>query len=1031
MSKMTNKWAVAAVTALLLLGAQSFGQDESPANLLAEQYLALAKLLSAKEYDKAFSESKKLIERAPHFDGAYSKFVDAAQKLGQLELAESYFYDSIKQTPPNPRAYYGLALIQRNRKLPEQVIENAQQCLALLPSFTPAYSLLVNTYSGQKKQAEAEVYLRSMTKISTVAFYGLGRLYYLQEKWAESKAALEQAPDLYDPRLLIGLLYLRDASYAEALQIFQSLLPGTATELDHRLYIQLYLGFTYAELGDNEESVKALEDAYHLAKELSNISMQEECLLKFGHTYQRQAKYDLALRHWLDGLSLARASRDKQNVGVFLGNIGLYYRRIGNSAQAIDYYRQAIQFAQESKRPESQATFLTNLGVVHAELNAYPEAKNCFDRAIEITRQLRNPALESAALSELANLYFKQKDYQAALRTQSEALQLAHKVQSPLRQGNSLNSLGALHFRMSNWQEARRSYEEALELSAKFDMPQVLWQAHSGLAAVYDQQGERGKAQDHYRQAIAAMENIRALLGGADEKAGYFQDKVEVHKKLIAALLKPVGNGFERSGAEEAFHIAERARARALADLLAEAAANLEQTLSPGLQQSKQSLDQRIIELNKQLLKERTAATEKQNRARLVELEKKQGDVDKELAAWVQEVRQQNPSFADLKYPEPLNLPEAQRLLDDRTILLSYVLGEDASYLFAVGRQQYQVARLPAAAARLRGQVTELLGAIKGQDARLERRLASTLYSELLGPVDELKLWQGKKHVIIVADDALHRLPFEVLLQPDTKQYLVERLAISYAPSVTVLASLQRERRALADQQDFLAFANPVYEERGAAQDNSVIAGVLRGTGDGQQWRLKSLRNSRKEAEEIAKLFAPQKATVLLGAEASEEAVKTRPDVSASRVLHFSAHGLVNEDLPRFSSVVLSLPQRETKTASGEDGFLSAYEIFNLKLNAELVTLSACDTGLGKEVKGEGLMSLVRAFMYAGSQSVLATLWKVDDESAANLMIDFYWHWQQGKLTKAEALRQAQIKAIRMGSAPKFWAPFALIGRAD
>lgn len=193
---------------------------------------------------------------------------------------------------------------------------------------------------------------------------------------------------------------------------------------------------------------------------------------------------------------------------------------------------------------------------------------------------------------------------------------------------------------------------------------------------------------------------------------------------------------------------------------------------------------------------------------------------------------------------------------------------------------------------------------------------------------------------------------------------------------------------------------------------------------------IQSTAAQQNEAESIARLFPAEQADVFQGTQATEENAKAAGRLAKYRILHFAAHGLINQHRPRFSGIVLTLPRNSRQAANAvEDGILQAYEIFNLKLNADLVVLSACETGLGKEVNGEGMMSLIRAFIYAGTPSVAASLWNVDDEKSADLMIRFYTHLQSGK-SKAEALRQAQLEMIQKSGAPYFWAPFVLVGRA-
>jgi len=229
-----------------------------------------------------------------------------------------------------------------------------------------------------------------------------------------------------------------------------------------------------------------------------------------------------------------------------------------------------------------------------------------------------------------------------------------------------------------------------LTISATFGYQTPVWRA------AYEKLGELDKAREHYQRAIAVMEDVRARLGGEEEKAGFFQDKIEVYKKLIGLLLDPRLKD-AKFNAAEAFHYTERARARAFLDLLAEARVNVEQN-APDLAQRQQALQQRISQLTTQLIKERSQETSKQDQARIAKLEKRPRQADVELRDWLRELKRRNPRYAALQYPEPVTLAETQRLLDDKTILLSYSLAEPQSFLFAVSRDDVQVKRLPSAA---------------------------------------------------------------------------------------------------------------------------------------------------------------------------------------------------------------------------------------------------------------------------------------------------------------------------------------------
>jgi CHAT domain-containing protein len=327
---------------------------------------------------------------------------------------------------------------------------------------------------------------------------------------------------------------------------------------------------------------------------------------------------------------------------------------------------------------------------------------------------------------------------------------------------------------------------------------------------------------------------------------------------------------------------------------------------------------------------------------------------------------------------------------------------------------------------------------------------ARWLYDELIQPA--LKLSAGKKEVVVVADGILHYLPFEVLLRPDGEAqsqadmtrlpYLVTEHAISYVSSASVLLGLQNQRNQQRSlPKGFIAYADAAYETTEQRTGERASSAVRGGIDDGSLTRLERLKHSRREVEGIAQLYPRQSADLFLGEQATEENVKAKGRLSDYATIHFAVHGLMNERKPQFSGLVLNLPRaaENGKTSSNsdsadavEDGLLQVYEIFNLTLNADLVVLSACETGLGKEDRGEGLVGLTRAFLYAGSPSVVVSLWKVTDASTAELMIRFHQHLREQAVGKAEALRRTQLELIRQPrySHPYYWAPFVLVGKS-
>lgn len=1041
--------AVALLTALLLFSAMARAQEPAEDQLLRTRYLSLLKLMGAGQYERAFSESQKLIDEAPHFGRAYDKLVETASATHRLEQARTYLESLLTSSPPNPKAYYGLALMHQWRKEPAAAAANARHCIEAAPEFAPAYSVLVDSYLEMKQPEEAESHLKSITQNKgelAAPYYGLGYLYYMRGKWQEGISVLDKAivlaPTAIEARQIKALIYYYTQHYKEALEITEALTESAKSQadLERLLEATVNTGIYHRILGNYAQAATQLKEALATAEELGNRLVQDVCLSNLSGVYLLQDDYSQAFDYAQRWLTMARARGDQGSEGRALGGIGAVYRAFGDLAQAQTFYQQSLSLARKAGDRENTTSMLSDLGNVSIELkDKDDQAQAAFQESIQIARQIKNRTLERDALAGQSYFHFTTGNYPAALAAQAQALQLARDISSPIREGTSLNALGFIQLRLSDIQAASRSFQDGLAIGAGIQAPSIVWQARVGLAVICERQGAIDQAREHYLKAVEALERVRTRLGPEEERAGFFQDKVKVYKDLVAVLMRLHAKDATKYYDAEAFHFSERGRARAFLDLLGEAR-NVGQEIDPDLSKRQEEIQAGISNLNRQLIKEWSKKPDEQDMRKVKELEEALGKADAEHVNWLRELRRRNPRYADLKYPDPLKLEQAQRTLDNQLLILSYSLGEQESFLFAVSHNGHMVAPLKASSAEIRVRVKKLIAAMTDRNnpsVDEYRRQAARLYQLLIRPAG--KMLVGKRELIIIADDALHRLPFEALLgSPSAKAaaitssnprrwpYLVGQFAISYAPSVSAWASLKDyHKETSAPQKAFIAYADPNYNRQGQRPNDPIIASVTRGVG-GAQLKLARLPYSRYEVEEIARLFGEGEAKLYLDDEASEENVKAEGRLSRYRIVHFSVHGLINKTHPRLSGIMLA-------PSKAGDGLLSAYEIFNLKLNAELVTLSACETGLGKEVKGEGIMGLMRAFMYAGTPSVMVTLWKVDDKSAADLMIGFYKYWQgggKGKLSKAEALRRAQLDAIKQGSLPYYWAPFILVGKS-
>jgi len=591
-----------------------------------------------------------------------------------------------------------------------------------------------------------------------------------------------------------------------------------------------------------------------------------------------------------------------------------------------------------------------------------------------------------------------------------------------------------------------------------------------------------------YRDALATIEGIREGSLSADEsRSTFLATTKDVYDEAVGALAEralmaatpgqPLA-GAALADAAEAFKIVEQSRARSLLDMLGESNINITEGVPADLLQRKQDNLNRQQEIAQEL--SGLGGTEESKKKSNSELETELANLSTEYDSIENQIRAASPRYSSLTLPQPLTLSEVQaQVLDDKTALVEYNLGTTDSYMWAVTQGGVGLFKLPARASvdqqalELRAQLIpeKLRTPIAGINLAPTRGLgigaapppagnagpfataSNNLYKTALEPASAMI---GDKRIVVVADGALNYIPFEALVTTgggtdySALPYLVKTNEIVYAPSASVVAVIRKQSGARATGKNVLLVADPVFnsndprakgapgvttggaDTRGLGLSSALtdVAGTPAASSTGapaQGLMLARLNGTRTEAEQIALITKQSGGTadIWLDLNANEASVQTR-DLKNYRVVHVATHGLLNAERPQFTGLVLSLIGNK----SG-DGFLRTDEIFNLKLGAPLVMLSACETGLGKEKRGEGVIGLTRAFMYAGAPTVGVSLWSVSDNSTALLMTDFYKRMFTGQGMAPGAAMQAAQQSMIAGkkySAPFYWAPFVLVG---
>ena len=471
------------------------------------------------------------------------------------------------------------------------------------------------------------------------------------------------------------------------------------------------------------------------------------------------------------------------------------------------------------------------------------------------------------------------------------------------------------------------------------------------------------------------------------------------------------------------FNIIERAKARAFLESVAESQINIKEKLNSDLRKREIEITDKISSILNRLS---DSNLDDINRKKIQE---EYHQAENEYTLFISKMRTEIPEVANMILPEPCHLLQVQnRLLDEKTAVVEYFLGEQQSYLFIIEKNGSNLYLLPPRneiRKSIKGFIKELSDPPKGMYRGF---LASKrLYEELLMPIEEF-LPESIESLIIIPDGFLYFLPFEALLlcsdiQASNNHYLVEKYKISYAPSCSSLLFLKEKRDHVKHPKSLLAIGSPKYSlGRTTNSIKKTSSSILKEIYENQGFDFSPLPYSRKEINKITKLFPKQERDLYLGKHAKEEVIKCAT-LKDYKIIHLACHSLVDEKFPFRSALVLTV-DNDTK----EDGFLLVREIYNLRLTADMIVLSACQTGRGRLENIEGVLGLPRIFFYCGAGSVVSSLWKINDKSTTKFMFYFYKYISEGN-SKPQALRLAKIKMMKTKySHPFYWASFVLYG---
>jgi tetratricopeptide (TPR) repeat protein len=786
----------------------------------------------------------------------------------------------------------------------------------------------------------------------------------------------------------IGDIYARLAQYQEALDYYQQALTilkeigdraGEGRNLNN-------IGGMHARLGRYQEALGYHQQALTIAQEIGDRAGEGTTLNNIGAVYDSLGQYQEALEYYHQALTVAREIGEPAVGSAILNNIGFIYSSLRQYQEAFDYHLQALAIRQEIGDLAGVGGSFNNVGSVYAFLGQYQEALDYHQQALTITQEIGDRAGEGVTLGAIGFIYHHLGKYQEALDYYHQALIIAQEIGDRAEEGAVINNTGDVYYRLGQYQKSLDYLQQALairqEIGDRVEEGVTLY----NIGTIFERLGQYEEALGYYREAIAVTEMIRSEMTVEEVRSSFAAGQRHVYGQIIPLLTR-----MERP--DEAFGYVQRAKARTFLDQLGNVRIAPRVTDNADLLAREQELLGQIRALEA-ILAGRSAIASLDVTTRdssspptdeqRIEIQSRLQAAYREYEQLLTQIKLTNPQYASLRTVQASTLITVQQTLAPDVTLLEYYVAPTETLAFVVTQDDFHAVPISVSAQALNDSIVwfRQFSSLEGVP-----QASQELYDLLFAPARE---HIHNSAIYIAPHFVLHYLPFGAL--HDGEHYLVEDYTIGYIPSASLLQYVNVETQGNEDAEAALVLGNPTRED------------------------VTPLPFAEQESQAVADLFG---VPAHIGEEATESVVwEAAPQ---ARYVHLAAHGSFNPVAPQFSRLYLAPDE-------AHDGYLELHEVWNLRLDrADLVTLSACETQLGELSAGDEVVGLSRAFIYAGTPSLVASLWSVNDESTCFLMERFYGYLKEGT-GKASALRQAQLDTMDEYPSPYHWAPFTLIG---
>ena len=833
------------------------------------------------------------------------------------------------------------------------------------------------------------------------------------------------------------------------------------------------LGFSFGQSGEFRKALPWYEKAAVLFHAVLDRYMEARILNFQGGALSVLGEPQEAMRFYQRAFVLFSAVGDRPLEALMLKNVAVTEAQLSEWQSAMDHYRQALPLFRDAGDRRNEGSVLVDMGVAYQQLGNTEEALRLFGQALPLRREASDKAGEATTLNAFANAHLSRQEPAKSLEYVKDALALWRSLGDRREESESLRIQGQALAGLGRFEESKPSFLQALDLARAVGDRRRTGQAMVYLSSTFLATGEPAKAVDYGDQAVAefraigdrrleaiSLETIaraESARGNLDTARRRMEEALAVSEsarqgtdsqQLRASFFATRQDGYSfyidllmRIGNLDALALesSERSRARSLLEMLAAPGTAIREGADAKLLERERDISNLLNAKGARLLALRGTGPQ------AAALTQEVRDLESEYQDVQAVIRKSSPRYASVTQPSVLTAQQIRtNLLDRDTLLLEYSLGEERSYLWVVSKDELQSFRLPARA-KIEAQAIQVSRLIAARaPARALEAAASELSRMVFGGSGPAL---GGKRLLIVPDGALQSVPFAMLPEPGTHDPLVVRHEVVMTPSASALAALRTQVAGRKPAPKTLAvFADPVFDgsdpRAGGVASTFVpkpeaarllehlsadsTASGSTSSGNASALRIPRLPYTAQEAEQILRVVPDKSNLKAVGFDASR-ATAIGGQLSEYKYLHFATHGYLDTERPELSALVLSQIDRRNQP---EDGFLRVDDIYNARLSADLVVLSACQTGLGKEVRGEGLMGLTRAFLYAGVPRVIVSLWNVNDQATSELMADFYKKLLRGGKRPSEALREAQVELRKQKrwESPYYWAAFVQHG---